>query len=147
MKIELITALQTRELRQTVLRPNQHKDDLHYPGDDDFLTRHFAVFFDEEIIGIISIYQENSAVFPYCQSQWRIRGMAVLPEYRQQGLATKLYINSENYVLDKKGELIWCNARVSAVPFYQKLGFIIHGEEFNLPGIGPHYVMWKRILT
>jgi hypothetical protein len=36
---------------------------------------------------------------------------------------------------------VWCNARTPAVGFYEKLGFSTIGEEFELPPIGPHYLM------
>ena len=32
------------------------------------------------------------------------------------------------------GELIWCNARVSALAFYERAGFRTWGEEWEIPG-------------
>ena len=45
----------------------------------------------------------------------------------------------------KKGTLLWCNARIIAVEFYKKIGFQIKGEEFDIPDIGKHYFMYKKI--
>ncbi len=39
--------------------------------------------------------------------------------------------------------LLWCNARVVALGFYTKLGLHTEGDEFDIPGIGPHYVMTR----
>ncbi|MFN9985537.1 MAG: GNAT family N-acetyltransferase [Pirellula sp.] len=36
---------------------------------------------------------------------------------------------------------LWCNARESAVSFYAKYGWRVEGEPFEIPKIGPHYVM------
>ncbi|MDO7743693.1 MAG: GNAT family N-acetyltransferase, partial [Pedobacter sp.] len=36
---------------------------------------------------------------------------------------------------------IWCNARSTAAGFYKKLGFKMISEEFEIPGVGPHFNM------
>lgn len=40
---------------------------------------------------------------------------------------------------------IWCNARRSAVAFYEAAGFVVCSDEFEITGIGPHYVMALRV--
>lgn len=44
-------------------------------------------------------------------------------------------------------EVLWCNARVGALGFYLRLGFATIGEEFEIAGIGPHFVMWRDLRT
>jgi L-Ala-D/L-Glu epimerase len=39
-------------------------------------------------------------------------------------------------------EVVCCNARTSFAGFYRKHGFRTLGEEFELPGIGPHSFMY-----
>lgn len=42
---------------------------------------------------------------------------------------------------------LWCNARESAVSFYAKYGWSVEGELFEIPKIGPHYVMrWNHCM-
>jgi hypothetical protein len=36
---------------------------------------------------------------------------------------------------------VWCNARTPAAGFYGRAGFATEGEEFELPSIGPHFLM------
>ena len=36
---------------------------------------------------------------------------------------------------------LWCNARTPARSFYERAGFRVVSDEFELPGIGPHVVM------
>ena len=45
----------------------------------------------------------------------------------------------------KECTLLWCNARIKAVPFYQSVGFQEIGDLFDIKDIGPHYYMYKRI--
>ncbi len=40
--------------------------------------------------------------------------------------------------------LVWCNARVVAVPFYAKQGWEIVSEVFDIPTVGPHRAMLRR---
>ena len=48
---------------------------------------------------------------------------------------------------EKESDLLWCNARLIAVDFYESLGFKIIGEIFDIEGIGPHYYMYKEIYS
>ena len=48
-------------------------------------------------------------------------------------------------VRERGGSVLWCNARLVAVPFYARLGMAPVGPEFDIPGIGPHYVMWREV--
>src|ERR1035441_2989632 len=43
------------------------------------------------------------------------------------------------------GDLLWCNARVSAIAFYERAGFRTWGEQWVIAAHGPHVVMWRRI--
>jgi predicted GNAT family N-acyltransferase len=40
---------------------------------------------------------------------------------------------------------VWCNARTPARAFYERAGFRTVSDEFELPEIGPHYVMELRL--
>ncbi len=42
---------------------------------------------------------------------------------------------------DQDNRTLWCNARVPAAPFYQKLGWRIVSEVFDIPTAGPHVRM------
>ena len=36
---------------------------------------------------------------------------------------------------------MWCDARVAAAGFYERMGFTVVTDEFDKPGIGPHVGM------
>jgi len=74
--------------------------------------------------------------------------MAVLPAFQKQGIGTSLLACAlDELKSTESAALIWCNARASAVGFYQQAGFKTHGSCFEIPGIGPHFVMFRRIDT
>ena len=76
---------------------------------------------------------------------YRLRGMAVEPQTQQTGIGSKLLQACKEHVADNKGEIIWCDARISAENFYKKNSFQAIGERYVVPGVGPHYLMyWKR---
>lgn len=137
-QVKIVRTEDVIELRHKVLRPNQERKDCYYPGDDDESTMHFAtVNENQEIHGIATIYLENSDLFSD-EIQYRLRGMATSPESRGKGLGVMLV---KEIIKTKKQNTIWCNARTSALGFYEKLGFEIFGEEFVIDPIGPHFVM------
>ena len=71
--------------------------------------------------------------------------MATDIEYRKRGIGKKIMLRAFEEIKKKKGTLLWCNARIIAIEFYKKIGFQIKGEEFDIPDIGKHYFMYKKI--
>jgi GNAT superfamily N-acetyltransferase len=76
----------------------------------------------------------------------RLRGMAVHPEERGQGVGRALLIRVFDGVARLGGGLLWCNARLPAAGFYRKAGFVDVGEPWEDPDLGPH-VRMRRIVT
>ena len=50
-----------------------------------------------------------------------------------------------DHVASHGGRRVWCNARVSAAPFYEALGFRSKGPDFEVKDIGPHRVMAREV--
>ena len=69
----------------------------------------------------------------------------VLQSHRNQNLGKQLLKACINHAIHHKADVIWCNARIKAVPFYKREGFKIIGDEFDIPNIGPHYLMAKNL--
>ncbi len=137
------------DLRHLVLRPNQARSSCYYPEDTYKNTIHFVAKIGNEIIankiiGSASIYKEKHPDFSLKQS-WRVRGMTVLPELQGQAIGTHLLETCINHAIKMKGDVIWCNARIDAVKFYKQSGFKIIGDEFELPNIGPHFLLAKNL--
>jgi GNAT superfamily N-acetyltransferase len=145
-RVARVGAEVVRPLRQRVLRPHQTVAEQVYAGDDDPRAAHFAAYADEddgdgEPVGIASITPE-----PHPgdggPGDFRVRGMATDPERgRGTGAGGALLLACLDHARAHGGTRVWCNARTPARGFYERCGFAVEGEEFELPGIGPHYVM------
>lgn len=134
-----ITAAQTWPLRHAILRPHQPLSEARFPGDDDPSTQHFGAVDAGTVVGIASIFAEALPDRP--GPAWRLRGMAVHPDYRRQGLGALLVKACAEQGQRKPGEVLWCNAREVALSFYHGLGFKTLSGPFDLPGIGPHFLL------
>lgn len=140
--IRQIPVEETYCLRQTILRPGRSLSSCCFPNDRQPEVAHFAAYRDQCQLGILSVYPvpldtEHRA--------WQLRAMATQPWVRRQGYGRALLDAAEDYIKSKHGRLIWCNARVNAVGFYQKAGFAVSGEKFLLPRVGEHYLMMKDL--
>jgi ribosomal protein S18 acetylase RimI-like enzyme len=131
-------------IRSQVLRPNQPLSNCYYPEDVFKHTKHFAAFIESKTVGAASIYKEQHPDFALKQS-WRVRGMAVLPEFQGKGIGMQLLQTCINHAIDEKADVIWCNARTNAAKFYKKAGFKVVGKEFEIESIGAHYLMAKNL--
>lgn len=141
--INKIVSTDTYSTRQVVLRKGKSIETCYFNGDDDESTAHFGLYQDENIIGVVSVYQVNNPLFLE-DNQFQIRGMAVLEVFQGRGFGEKLLKVAEKYCWDQKATLIWCNARENAVSFYKKLSYEIFGESFVIPDVGAHFVMHKK---
>lgn len=134
----------TFSVRHPVLRAGKPLDSCHFDGDELVSTKHFGLFVDNFLIGVVSVFKNNSAIF-IASNQYQIRGMAVLADFQKKGYGADLVKHCEDYVLQQKGTLIWFNARENAVTFYEKLNYSKIGNPFNIADIGLHYIMKKEI--
>ncbi|HMK05908.1 MAG TPA: GNAT family N-acetyltransferase [Flavobacterium sp.] len=142
--IKLISSKDTFSVRHPVLRAGKPILSCSFDGDDLQTTKHFGLFINNNLIAVISIFENSSAVFNEAR-QFQIRGMAVLENHQKQGYGEKLIQYVEDYIAKQEGNLIWFNARERAVGFYQKLDYATIGKPLEINDAGIHYVMFKRI--
>lgn len=143
IRIRRVSAADVYPLRHKVLRPNQTLADCVFLQDNDPETAHFAAECDGKIIGIASIAINPRDGDP--PNTWRLRGMATEPEWQGKGIGAQVLAACLDHARAQGSRLMWCNARTSALEFYRKYGFETVGAEFNIKGIGPHYVMTCRL--
>ena len=128
------------DLRFRVLRKNQPRESAHYPGIDvDKRTKFLGAFIKEKLVGCATLQ-----VDPKNGCKYRIRGMAVEPDYRNLGIGTKI-VEKLKVVAKKEDTGIWCNARIKAITMYERCGFKKVSDVFEIKPIGLHYDMeWKN---
>ena len=107
------------------------------------LAPHFGLFENELLVGIVSIFETKKELFEDVK-QFQIRGMAVLPTHQNKGYGAALIRHAVDHLQKEKEFLIWFNARIIALGFYEKLGFEKNGNAFEIVPIGMHYIMFKR---
>ena len=141
MEIRRVSADATAALRQQVLRPHQTIEDLVRRSEGDTDARYFAAVDHGEMIGTASLRPEAPPWAPDQQPAWRLRGMATAEGWRGYGVGTAVLGAVVDHVRSEGGGLLWCNARIPAVPFYERAGLETRGDVWQEPLIGPHIAM------
>ena len=144
IEIKKINSTETIIVRHPVLRFGKPIESCHFEGDDLPTTSHFGLYFEKQLVAIISSFKVQNKLFSE-ENQYQIRGMAVLDEFQKKGFGEALLNYCENEIKLKKGNLIWFNARETAIGFYKKSGYKILGDRFEIPDVGPHYILFKTI--
>jgi GNAT superfamily N-acetyltransferase len=73
--------------------------------------------------------------------------MAIDEAFRGAGVGRMLLARVDEHVrtLPPPRPLMWCNARVTAIGFYQRCGWTVVSEIFDSPPAGPHVRMTRRV--
>lgn len=90
------------------------------------------------LVGVVRFSPAPCPWRPDARAPWQLRGMATDPGARGTGAGRALVVEGLARVAAFGGDLIWCDARVSAVGFYERMGFTVVTDEFGKPEGGPH---------
>jgi ribosomal protein S18 acetylase RimI-like enzyme len=133
--IEQVEAVDTYPLRAQELRQGRP---LEMDGDDAPYALHLAARIDGgEIVGVVRFHPRDCPWRPG-EGSWQLRGMATDPRVRGLGAGRALVAEGLARVAARGGDLVWCDARKDAVGFYERIGFTIVTEEYDLRPVGPH---------
>ena len=143
-KIISVGAERVRPLRHTELRQGQDFSTTSYLRDHDEDTFHMACIVNSKVVTCATFYPEKTDKMS-AKNSYRLRGMATDSNFRRKGYARELMKRSFEKLKSCGADILWCNARLVAISFYESLGFKIIGDIFNIEGIGPHYYMYKKI--
>ena len=135
MSIEQITPTLTWRLRRDVLYPGQKMFEMEMDEDADGI--HFGAFKDNQLVGVVSLFQKDT--------DFQFRKLAVDPAVQGMGIGNRLLDYITKHAQDEGGTKIWCNARLSAIGFYLKSGFVQTGQTFSKGGID-YEIMEKMLL-
>lgn len=130
-------------LRHAELRPGFPIDTAHFDGDDEATTLHFGAFGDSGAnLGcasfMLNTWQDEPA--------YQLRGMATRADRAGQGIGAALLAHAIAE-LQRHTDVrrVWGNARNNAIGFYVKQGWTIASDEFNIPGVGPHFKITRDL--
>jgi GNAT superfamily N-acetyltransferase len=116
--VELVAATETLELRRRVL--GRASDDT------DPRSAHAVVRLDGAVVATGTLRREGDG--------WQLRGMAVEPAMRGNGLGTAVLHALLTHVRGRGA--VWCHARIAAASLYERAGFVRDGEPFDDPVAG-----------
>lgn len=158
--MERVSAPETFDLRWRVLRPHQRLEDVVLRGDEDPNTAFYVArnTTSGNVVATASVQREAPPWEPQARrdrdhagpdsrlevppgvrfaagndgsNAWRLRAMATLPPRRR---------------CDRRPRrLLWCGARIRAVPFYERAGFSTLGDFYEEPVVGTHVLMWRVV--
>ena len=124
-------------LRWQVLRPGRPESTAHFAEDEASGSAHFAAIDSAgSVIGCASVIEKEGRL--------QLRGMATAPEWQGKGVGRAVLEAVQAHAL-QRGLPLWCNARMSALGFYEKSGWQKEGTIFDVPTVGPHIIMiWSN---
>lgn len=133
-------------LRYGVLCTGRPWMEARFTGDDDENTHHFGAFSatprGSANLGCVT-YMLNSHDD---EPAWQLRGMAIRPDLARTGIGKGLVLAAQAQLLAMRPcRLFWCRARVPAIPFYEKLGWQVVTDVYNIEHYGPHRNMMMRL--
>lgn len=136
---DTLLAIRNNVLREGKLSP----EECIFPTDTLIGAFHLGYYIGDELVSIGSFHPQTYG--EYTGYGYQLRGMATIDKYRGKGIGNQLLNFAIVYLRGRKANYVWCNARKSARQFYLNMGFEIIRPEFEVPGIGPHYVMYVKI--
>ena len=134
LEIKEIKPSETLDLRHRILSPNKSVDSIILTEDD--VGQHFGLFKDAQLISVISLFIEND------MAQFRKFATETFEQYKGYGSILLNYIIEESVKNNVKN--LWCNARLTALGFYEKFGFEVVSEKWIKNDI--EYVKMERTL-
>jgi len=96
--------------------------------------------YDAESIHILASDNNTAIATGRMKPDGHIGRMAVLKEYRNKGVGSQILKLLVNAAIEQNLEKVYLHAQTSAIPFYEKQGFITCSDEFMDAGI-PHKSM------
>ena len=133
---------ETYDLRRRVLRAGTPSDDVTFPEDARPGTFHLGVRNGDGI-------PIATATFCVAATPWRpdaravqLRGMAVDSGAQQHGVGRRLLLTAIERIRAGGGEVLWANARDSALGFYERIGMEVVGDGYVTADTRlPHHVV------
>lgn len=142
LRIKLTTDLSSQtyqdalSLRKAIFVVEQQVP-LELEIENEELCTHFVLYEDNIPQSTVRLFQKNS-------TDYKVQRMAVVASARKKGYGREIMLFAEDYVKKMAGTRIILGAQIQAIPFYEKLGYKVFGDEYLDAGI-KHFDMEKRL--
>jgi GNAT superfamily N-acetyltransferase len=143
VRVRRATAAEVIDLRHAILRAGLPRETAIFPGDEKPEAIHVvAEAPDGRIVGCVTLHPSTWNDAP----AWQLRGMATDAVVRGTGVGRAMLDFVEQQVRSEAPvRQMWCNARVPAARFYERAGWVVESEQFEIPTAGPHVRMSKHL--
>ena len=107
--------------------------------DESHANYYHAAIIQDRVIAYGQLVPHPNRIYQICQ-------MVVEPNYQNQSLGKNILSTLIQIAKDRGAVCVTLNARLTAVGFYQKLGFQTYGTEFPSSTTAiPHIKMYKKL--
>jgi predicted GNAT family N-acyltransferase len=133
------------DLRHAVLRAGLPRETAIFPGDDHPDARHVVAVAatGERIVGCVTVHPTT---WDDGQPAWQLRGMATDAGVRGSGVGRAMLREIVDLVAREfPARIMWCHARVPAARFYERHGWKVISDVYEIPSAGPHVKMTRPL--
>jgi len=137
-----ISLKEIQKLRKINLYSNNLGKLSNYKEDAFKKTKHYGIFKDDRLVSGLTLIENTKDLK---EKNVQIRGMFTIKSEMKRGYGSMLIKNVIIKSKQNKIKTIWCNARISALRFYKRNKFIEVGDKFNIPLIGAHKKLTRKL--
>lgn len=148
VEIKMVNTNDIKSIRHQVLWPHLASvEDCVIEADAVETTFHIGAIENNTVVGTSTFMVDENPKISELKSgnQYRLRAMATSPEVRGKGYGEQIIRYALTQLKSKSIDLLWCDARLNATGFYEKLGFNLVGDIYEVPNIGPHKLMYIEV--
>jgi GNAT superfamily N-acetyltransferase len=128
VQIQEVDVAATHALRRAVLRGGRPDAEVAYAEDDLPGTFHLAAV-DAGAVVAVSTWAPVPSVHRPGAVAWRLRGMAVEDGRQGGGVGAQLLAAAVERLSAAGAEVLWADGRDAALPFYERHGWKVQGDE------------------
>lgn len=137
LSVQLIRYSDGVQLRSAVLKPDPTKIAAGLAHYEDDSAVHFGAYLGGVLIAVATFVPFAEGGARDLQS-YQLRGAATHSNFQGRGVGQTMIGAGISECFRRGASIIWCDGRSSAKTFYERLGFISDGAEFQTAS-GPHY--------
>jgi GNAT superfamily N-acetyltransferase len=137
-----ISAEDAHDLRRRVLREGTPSDEVRFPQDAWPATFHLGARDACGVLVAIATFFPSPMPWREGRQAAQLRGMAVDTGHQRSGIGRQLLDVALERLRNAGFEVLWANARDTALPFYRRLGMEVVGDGFLTSDTKlPHHVV------